>query len=374
MKKVLFVATVVKGHIDVFHIPYLKMFKEHGWEVSIAAKNNYEKKEECKIEYCDRFIDIPFERNPLNYSNYNAYKKLKEILRDEHFDIIHCHTPVGGLISRLAIIGSGLTETKVIYTAHGFHFHKNAPIKNWVMYYPVEKILSKYTDTLITLNNEDFNIAEKKFHASTVELIPGVGVDLRKFEPQTDEKKRELRKRYGYSQEQFILFYAAELNNNKNQELLIDTVKELKNKIPNIKLLLAGDGHQKDNYLLRIKEMKLEDNVSLLGYRSDIDSLLLISDLVVASSKREGLPVNLIEAMATGLPIIATQNRGHSELIEHGRTGFLLDSYGPIQMSEYILQLYNNPILMQQMKENSLRASKKYDVSNVLNKFENIYF
>ena len=180
MKKVLFVATVVKTHIMEFHIPYLKMFKEMGWETAVAARNDYENPADCVIPYCDTYYNVPFERNPLKPGNLKAYKELKHIIDEGEYDIIHCHTPVGAMLTRLAAKQARKQGTKVFYTAHGFHFYKGAPVINWILYYPVEKWLSRYTDVLITINKEDYERA-KTFKAGKVCYVPGVGIDLKKF-------------------------------------------------------------------------------------------------------------------------------------------------------------------------------------------------
>ena len=161
MKKVLFVATVVQKHINVFHLPFLKMFQEQGYKTYVAASNDTGK-EKVEIQYCDEYVEIDFKRNPLHPGNVSAYSKLKELIDREKFDIVHCHTPVGGLLGRLAAIKARKGGTRVFYIAHGFHFYKGAPLKNWLMYYPVEKFCSRFTDVLITINQEDYALAKKK--------------------------------------------------------------------------------------------------------------------------------------------------------------------------------------------------------------------
>ncbi|MDF2486669.1 MAG: glycosyltransferase family 1 protein, partial [Herbinix sp.] len=174
MKKVLFVATVVKHHISTFHIPYISWFKLNGYETHVCAKNDYENKEDCVIPYCDKYYDLPFGRSPLSSCNITAYKQLKRLIDTNEYDIIHCHTPVGGVLTRLAAKKARKSGTKVIYSAHGFHFFKGAPLKNWMLYYPVEKHLAKYTDCLITTNKEDYLGIKDKFHAKSIKLVNGV--------------------------------------------------------------------------------------------------------------------------------------------------------------------------------------------------------
>lgn len=215
MKKVLFVATVVKTHIMEFHIHYLKMFRDMGWETAVAARNDYEDPTDCKIPYCDTYYDIPFERLPWKAANIKAYRELKAIIDREHFDIIHCHTPVGAMIARLAARDARKRGTKVIYTAHGFHFFKGAPVKNWLMFYPAEWLLAPLTDVLVTINKEDYALAKRKIHAKRIEYVPGVGVDTAKFHVGTvdrAEKRREL----GLTEQDFLILTVAEMTKNKN--------------------------------------------------------------------------------------------------------------------------------------------------------------
>ena len=180
-KKVLFVATVVKTHIMQFHIPYLKLFQEAGWETAVASRNDYENPSGCVIPYCDTYYDIPFERMPWKLKNLKAYRMLKEIIDREHYDIIHCHTPVGALIARLAALDARKKGTRVIYTAHGFHFFTGAPLQYWLLFYPPERLLAPVTDVLITINREDYALAKRKMKARQVVYVPGVGIDVDKF-------------------------------------------------------------------------------------------------------------------------------------------------------------------------------------------------
>ena len=178
MKKVLFVASVA-GHIKNFHTPYLKLFKDKGYTTYVAA--NWTLKENEKIDFCDNFIQLPIERKPFSLKNIKAIFKLKKLLKVEKFDIIHCHTPMGSVVARLAAKEARKNGTRVIYTAHGYHFYKSAPLINWLLYYPVEKWLAKYTDTQITITQEDFDLAKKKFKIKDLNLVHGVGLDEEKL-------------------------------------------------------------------------------------------------------------------------------------------------------------------------------------------------
>ena len=309
MKKVLFTATV-DSHILHFHIPYLKMFKENGYEVHGATS------EDGEIPYCDVKHRVSFERSPIKINNLNAIKQLKKIIGEEKFDIIHCHTPMGGVVTRLAARTARKNGTRVIYTAHGFHFYKGAPLLNWLVYYPIEKFLSRYTDTLITINQEDYDIAKKKFHAKETKLVHGVGVDKSRFDyTMAPEEKKAYRESVGVGENDFVVIQVGELNENKNQLMSIEALRKLVHEKPDTKLLLVGTGKLKDFYKRKIEEYSLNNNIFELGYRKDIPQLLKISNLCISTSKSEGLPVNIIEAQMSGLPVVATDCRGNRDLV-----------------------------------------------------------
>lgn len=366
-KKVLFCATV-DAHIKAFHIPYLRFFKDNGWEVHVAARG------ELELPYTDKKFNMPFTRSPFSRENIVAYRRLKEIIHDNMYNIVHCHTPVGGVLARLAARKVRKNGTKVIYTAHGFHFYRGASLFNWLLFYPIEKWLSHYTDCLILINQEDYNLAVKhKFHVKKIEYVHGVGVDLERFQPVTQDKKKELRRQYGYTDEQFLLFYAAELNANKNQGLLIKTVAEVKKDIPNVRLLLAGQGANEEQYRALARDYNVDDRVDFLGYRTDIDKLLTMSDIVVSSSLREGLPVNILEAMASGLPVVVTDIRGHRDLVVDRVNGFLVDSSDSTKMSIKLIELYNLAEKRIEIGKHNLMCVKKFGLESVFKKMAKIY-
>lgn len=366
MKRVLFVATMT-NHINTFHIPYLKWFKEQGYEVHVASNGNE------KIEYCDKHYNLPFERFPIKRKNLKVYKELKKMIEENKYEIIHCHTPVGGALTRLAARKAKKGGTKVIYTAHGFHFYKGAPLLNWLIYYPIEKVLAKYTDCLITITNEDYELANKKFKKiKQIEHIDGVGLNTERFNIEISTKeKEELRKELNISTDEIILSYVAELNKNKNQRLLIDVIEKLIANNKKIKLLLIGEGSLKEGYLKLIEEKKLQSNILLLGKRKDIPQLLSITDIYVASSIREGLPVNIMEAMYMGVPIIATDNRGHRELITNNENGFIIKTAN--EMKEKIEKILQNKEIIKKLREESKEKSKIYNIDCVIEDMKKIY-
>lgn len=367
MKKVLFVATITR-HVVSFHVPYLQMFKEKGYEVHVASKGEEE------IKYCDKHFNIPFERFPLNPKNLKSYKELKKIINDNQYSIIHCHTPVGGVITRLAARKARKQyNTKVIYTAHGFHFYKGAPLLNWIIYYPIEKILSKWTDCLITITNEDFELAKRKFKkCKQIEHVCGVGLNTDRFDIEiTEEDLEELRKEIGIEKDNIVLTYVAELNKNKNQMLLIKTMEQLIKKSDKYRLILVGDGNKKQEYEQYIIEHNLQEYIKILGRREDVPQILKLTNIYVASSLREGLPVNIMEAMYMGLPVIATDNRGHRELVENEINGFIVKNQK--ELKESIEEILRAKQKYKVLSQENRKRSKEYVLDKIQQQMKQIY-
>jgi len=374
-KKVLF-ASSVSGNIKAFQTPYLKLFKDNGYIVHVAAKwtsgDNY------SLPYCDHFYNLSIERNPLKLGNINAIKELKRIILENKYECISCHTPMGGVVTRLASKKARKEfGTRVIYTAHGFHFYKGAPLLNWLIYYPIEWYLAKFTDTLITINTEDFELAKRKFskRCKDIQYVPGVGIDTKKFDiKMTDAEKEEYRKSIGLSKEDYVLTCVARLDKNKNQGFLINVVEKIKEELSNVKLLLVGPDELNGYYQNMTKEKQLENQIIFLGMREDIPQLLQISDVVVSASKREGLPVNVMEAFACGKPFVALDCRGMKDLIENEKSGFVVDKNDITSFCKIIVNLKNDTDLLVNIKKNIFEISSKYDASNLIIFYRRIYF
>ena len=367
-KKVLFCATV-DYHFKAFHLPYLKWFADQGWEVHVAANGN------IHLPYVTQKYNIPIQRSPLSIQNLHAYKKLKSIIHQNKYKIIHCHTPMGGVIARLAAQKARRERTKVIYTAHGFHFCKGSSFINWLLYYPIERSLATATDCLITINQEDYNLAvRRRFQAGNIKLVHGVGVDIERFTAVTETEKQALKLKFNYNPQDFLMFYAAEFNKNKNQSFLIRSLAQLKNEIPHAKLLLAGEGPLMNECKKIANQLGVSSMVHFLGYRDDIASLLQMCDLAVASSYREGLPVNIMEAMACGLPVVATDNRGHRELIINNKNGWIIDHDDIQAMSERIETISKNTKLQAKFGQYGRTSiTNKYSFNEVLKEKQEIY-
>jgi glycosyltransferase EpsD len=347
----------------------MKWFQEQGWEVHAAAGGSAE------LPYVDRRFELPIRRSPLKPDNLRAFRELKAIVTEHRYELIHCHTPMGGVLARLAARAGRRSGTKVVYTAHGFHFCKGAPLANWLLYYPIEKLLARHTDCLITINKEDYALAiKRRFQAGRIEHVHGVGVDTERFRPLDEERKQRERASFGYSAQQFLMFYAAEFNKNKNQQMLIRSLALIKDDVPEAKLLLAGEGPLRESCRELTKQLGVEGMVDFLGYRSDLERIVPMCDTAVASSLREGLPVNIMEAMACGLPIIASDNRGHRELVRHHENGWIVDPHDLALMANRMLLLARDnrvrALLGQTGREMVVRT---YAICNVLEEQKRIY-
>lgn len=363
MSKILYTATVL-SHICQFHLPYLEELQKRGHVVHVAAQDNLNEKNGLKLQFTDRYINIPFQRSPKNMRNLTAYHRLKTLIEQERYDLIVCNTPMGGMITRLAAKNARKQGTKVIYIVHGFHFYKGAPKKNWLLFYPVERIMAHLCDTLITITQEDFNFARKKFHTNVVH-IHGIGVSPERYHPVSIAEQHEMRTAEGLLLNDFVILCTGELNQNKNQATLIEAVSRCRNNIPHLRVLLAGNGLLEAKLKSRVRELQLEDIVTFLGYRTDLERVVPAVDLIVSCSHREGLPLNILEGMLCAKPIVASINRGHNELVDHKQTGFLFHQNDVSKLSSYIQILYTNTVIKEKMCALGNKKATKYTVTSV---------
>lgn len=366
-KKVLFCATV-DYHFKAFHLPYFQWFQDMGWEVHVAAGGN------MNLPFVDEKFSIPIRRSPFHPENLSVYRRLKRLIQDNGYDMIHCHTPVGGVLARLAARQARQKGTKVLYTAHGFHFCDGAPLKNWLLYYPIEKFLSSYTDCLITINEEDYERAKQmKKTDCSAKKIHGIGVNTDRFRPVSREESERLREKHGFGAGEFILVYPAELNGNKNQGLLIETAALLKNRIPELKLVFAGEGAMEEPYRKKAESLGVSDIVRFYGFCRDIHELIQLANLSVASSIREGLGMNLLEGMAAEKPAVAADNRGHREIIEDGVNGFLVPAGDSAAFADRIEKLYRSPGLRKAMGQEGRRTAECFSETRTVKEMAHIY-
>lgn len=290
-------------------------------------------KQDCE-KYGIEAVHIDFDRNPLSRINYSeAKKQLNELMQKRRFDIIHCNTPIGGVLGRLC--GKKYGIKTVIYQAHGFHFWTGAPKKNWLIYYPVEKYLARYTDILITINKEDYKRAEN-FHlkkGGKIYYVHGVGVDCKRFLNSGENKRSEIRNSLGLKADDILLLSVGELNENKNHAEVIRAISKCDN--TDLHYAVAGKGDIKASLESLAKELNLEQRVHFLGFIDNMPDHYKAADLFVFPSKREGLPSAVMEAMASGLPCLVSNIRGCNDLIDENG-GLLFDPSNDRDLSDKI--------------------------------------
>ena len=369
--KVLLVATV-QSHICQFHKPLVKMLHDHGCEVHVAARNNLAEKNGLKLDFAEQVFDVPFERSPFSKRNLTAYKQLKQIIDSGNYDVVHTNTPVGGILGRLAARKARKNGCKVLYTAHGFHFFQGGPKKSWLIYYPIEKFMCRYTDELITINEEDYLLAKKKFPVS-VSRIHGIGANTGKYFPISEEEKAALRAELGFVKEQKLIICTGELNENKNQITAIKAMKQIVVAEPKAVLLLAGNGPTHDELKNAISELGLTEHAVLLGYHTDLERYVKASDLVISCSKREGLGLNLIEGMLCKKPIVAAINRGHRELVQDGINGYLVPATDADMLAEKTQWLLSDDQMRHTFGDRGFELSLQYTDVSVYSELTNIY-
>ncbi len=359
MKKALVVASV-GGFID-FEKSNIHILQELGYEVSIA----------CNIEGWERnlkgigckIINIPFSRSPYSIDNLRAFFEIQRLLAQNKYDLIHCHTPVCGILTRLAANKTRKNGTVVLYTAHGFHFYNKAPIKNWLLYYPVEWLCSFKTDILITINTEDYRLAKRHFHAKQLFYVPGVGIDIKSIDDIKCNRK-EIRNKLGISEQNKMLFSVGELNKNKNHELVIKAISRIGDR--RLQYYIAGNGDY-GSYLLKIaRKYGVADNVHLLGWRTDIIELNKAADVFCFPSLREGLSVALMEAIACGVPAICSDIRGNRDLKEDCEG---VQTFDTNQINDVIKKLK----YALNVKNVNRDGIEKYSIENIQRKMKIIY-
>lgn len=338
-RKLLLVANVVKEHVLKFHVPTIKYLKEQGWTVDVAASG------EEDVPYCDRQIRGEWKRSPFTLDTLRGVRQLRRVIEEGHYDIVYCHTPVGALVGRLAAMGARRRGTKVVYFAHGFHFFTGAPLINWLLFYPIEKLLARRTDLLITLNDEDYARAKRVFpRRLPVRQVPGAGVNFERLHVEDKAAARKaLRTEWGVAQDALVLIYVAELIRNKNQKMLFEALQEIRRTRKDAVLVLVGPDHADGYYQRLAQQMGVADSVVFTLWRSDIGECLAAADIAVASSLREGLALNIVEAMYCGLPVVATDNRGHVPIIRDGENGFLVHVGESSKMAQRVLELAEHP-------------------------------
>ncbi len=364
--KILYVTTL-SNTLNAFLIPHIDHLLQLGHEVSIACAL-----EQPLAEYFDRKkikrYSISFDRNPYGKGNIFAYRQLKRLITAETFDVIHTHTPIASGLVRLACHNSTIP---IFYTAHGFHFYKGSPWVNWLIYYPIEWFLARWTDKIITINQEDHRLSQKKFGKKKSFLINGVGLPMEEYESLEIDKQAK-RRALGVEEKELVFLSVGELNRNKNHLAMIQTFSQLGEF--DFHYFICGEGPLKEKLNKRINQLGLQEKVTLLGYRRDVIEIMKISDAFLFPSLREGLPVSVMEAMAVGVPVLCSDIRGNHDLITDKWNGFLFDLKDE-QLQEKIEQLVaclNNEYGRKIIKKAKLHL-RNYSQVAVLRSLEKLY-
>lgn len=344
-----------------FLVPHVKYLSQNGFSVELACSDVGGRIDELReiLSGIAKIRTVRLVRSPFSAGNLKGYSDLKKIINSEHWDVIWTNEPVMGVMTRLASQKARRSETKVIYMAHGFHFYKGAPKLNWMIYYPVEKFCSRLCDMIITINNEDFERA-KKFHAPKVEKINGIGVDLEKFSP-NELARIEKRKELGISNDETLLFTVGELTHRKNQHIILEALSLLGDS--KIKLAICGCGDLEDKLKSMADSLGVAKQVQFLGYRKDVYDLYNAADIFVFSSLQEGLPRAVMEAMANAKPVICSDIRGNTDLIDP-QSGLVL-SNNPKQYAQVIKELISNQELSKRIGCQNAEIVKSFCEENV---------
>lgn len=378
MKKVLIVASVI-SFIEWFNKENIEFLKnEMKCEVHIAC--NFEYMEDTDEVRTEKYIqklqlegvilhNILFARNPFKISNFKAYMQLKVIIDKNKFDLIHCHTPTVSMMTRFIAKKSRKKGSIVMYTCHGFHFHNASPKKNWILYYPIERFLSRYCDYIVTINKEDYNRA-KTFHSPNVRYVPGVGVDINRIKS-VIVNKEEYKKSIGIPPNAIMLLSVGEIIERKNHEVIIRALGKLKN--DNIYYVICGKGPLKE-YLLRLaNRLGIGKYIIFLGFRNDIPQLCHTADISAFPSKIEGLGLAGIEAMSAGVPLVTSNVQGIADYVINDKTGYVCAFDDVDGFAKSISKLAFNKKLRDGMKGFCLETVEPFGLTHALNEMWKIY-
>ena len=379
MKKALITANSA-SMIKLFNQLNITILQSMGYEIHVAcnfrSSNTISPEAVAMVteEWKSRGIvvhQVDYLRSPFSWKSFHIYKQIKTLIRSEKFDLIHCHTPIVAAFTRLAAAKARRKgETKLFYTAHGFHFYRGAPLLNWLMYYPVEKLCSYLTDAILTINTEDWTFAKKHFQHSRVFYLPGIGVDIGSFSEKPDGVI-DFQSLFNLRKDEKVMISVGEMTANKNQKTLIKALTG--SRLKNVHYMIVGSGVCRPQLEKYASELKVSDRVHFLGYRKDVAALLQASDVFVFPSYREGLPVALMEAMSAGVPVVASRIRGNVDLIEDGVNGFLCDPDDADGFADKIRMLLDDPDLAAEFRNNGLEKIKGYDKNVIMEQLQKIY-
>ena len=342
-----------------------------GYEFHVASNWSYpneDEKRQDEIKYGIRIHQIDFMRNPLHPGNIKAYRQISSLMEHENFQIVHCNTPIGGALGRIAAKRHHVNA--VIYQAHGFHFYQGAPWTSWVLYYPIEKILTRYSDCIITINKEDYELARKQLRprlSGKVVYVPGIGIDIHRY-ASTEIEPAKIKEEYGIPDDAIVAISVGELNRNKNHEIILRSIQS----IPHVHYLIAGIGPLHEKLIMLARELSIADRVHFLGFRTDIPHIFRVSDIFCLPSYREGLSASLMEAMASGLPVICSDIRGNRDLVL-SQGGYLINPDDVQGFTSAMNELVSSNMKRAQMGTTNQKIIEAFSINQVVPMMRSIY-
>jgi len=360
-KRVLFVATLFQ-HLAAFHRPFMRRLLAQGHDVHAAASAREGRMEQVQNDGVTCW-DIPFRRSPYHPGNVQAVYVLVNLLRKARYDLIHTHTPVASFLTRYLARRTG--QGRVLYTAHGFHFYQGAPMRSWLLYRTAELLARPW-------NSEDLQHAKSLGYEKdeNLFLVHGVGVDTTLYYPAN--AAGNLRRELGLSDDTQLVCCIAEFTPNKNHAVLFESWHQVSAAFPMAHLLLVGSTGRCTQVQRQAANMELP-RVHFLGRRDDVPDILRQVNVLVLISRREGLPRVVIEAMATGVPVVASAVRGNRDLVRPGTNGWLVDPSKPAECAEALMECLADPEQGRRLGANGRRLVEPYLLGNVCDELDRIY-
>ena len=362
--KVLFTASTY-SHIVNFHLPYLEWFQERGWEVHVGCGGA-----RVEIPWADEVIDLPLKKSMLSGSNWRAARELRRRIEGEGYDLICTHTALASFFTRYAVLGKG-ERPRVVNMVHGYLFDDETPVLKRSVLLGAERLMAKETDLVVTMNRWDDEAARRYRLGREVVHIPGVGVDYGRLEAGAAAADRAgLRRAHGIREDAFVIVYGAEFSKRKSQGVLIQALSHLREEAV---LVLAGDGAERAGCQRLAEELGVGGRVVFPGQVKGMGAWYAAADAAASASRSEGLPFNVMEAQHMGLPVAASDVKGHRDLIEEGETG-LLYPYGDAEACAQALgRLMESRPLRERLGRQGRESAERFALPRVLPQVAAVY-
>lgn len=364
-KKILFCASTL-SHIRSFHLPYLRAFQQRGYEVWVAADRAE------ALPCADRVVALPFQKKLTSPRNLSAVLAVRRLMKRERFTLVSTHTALAGAVCRAACL-AWKERPMVVNTVHGFLFSRNDGLRKWVYLLP-EKLLRRVTDVELVMNREDEGLCrDYRLSRRPPLFIDGMGVELSRWTPRSDEEKTACRRAAGVEEDAFVFVYAAEFSRRKNQAQLIRAFARASERMPSARLILAGTGALLEECRRLAASLGAARQILFPGYVEEMPALFAAADAVVSTSRSEGLPFHVLEAMASALPVLASDVKGHRELVRPGENGLLFPPDDTRALERGLLGLYEDREGARRMGMRGRRLAKPYDLRRVRPQIMGIY-